>query len=76
MTAFHGGHGVAGCAQSDDFDDGRWALGCPTGCQASSEERLPIGIRMPLESRLTAERLRDKTRPFSNPADAYPAGRR
>ena len=37
---------------------------------------LPIGIRMPLESRLTAERLRDKTRPFSNPADAYPAGRR
>jgi hypothetical protein len=69
VTAFHGGHGFERCAQSDDFNDGRRTLGvlC-TGCQASAEERLPIGIGMPLESRLTAETLREnhKSRPFSN----------
>jgi hypothetical protein len=38
--------------------DGRWVLTCPE-CEASRQPQLPIGIRMPLESRLTAERLRE-----------------
>lgn len=44
--------------------DGCWLVDCPECRQAqlstpNGDVRLPIGIGMPLESRLTAERLRD-----------------
>jgi hypothetical protein len=44
--------------------DDRWVVNCPE-CRVAARARhdgygeLPIGIGMPLESKLTAERLRD-----------------
>jgi hypothetical protein len=38
--------------------DGRWLVVCPECDALANRLERPIGIRMPLESRLTAERLR------------------
>ena len=47
--------------------DGRWVVVCPE-CESSRQQQLPIGIGMRLESRVTAQRLRENHtgRPFSN----------
>lgn len=38
--------------------DGRWVVVCPECNALSYQQERPIGIGMPLKSRLTAERLR------------------
>lgn len=38
--------------------DGRWVVVCPECNALSYQQERPIGIGMPLESRLSAERLR------------------
>ncbi len=59
MTTSQGGHRELRTPHNPKISstaDGRWVVTCPE-CEASRQHQLPIGIRMPLESRLTAERL-------------------
>ena len=61
MTASQEGHRILRTPHNPKISstaDGRWVLTCPE-CESSRQHQLPIGIRMPLESRLTAERLRE-----------------
>ena len=44
-------------AKISQRNDGSWILTCPE-CLRAPEDELPIGIGIPLDSRLTAERLR------------------
>jgi hypothetical protein len=69
VSASRGGHRTLRIAHHPNISttaDGRWVVVCPQ-CEAHHQP-LPIGIGMPLESRLTAERLRENHtgRPLSN----------